>query len=83
MQAYSKFGIGFREANRLIESFAIGHEAGAGDDAFLMRFDNALINRGRPAEIVGVDNQLASNQPPLPPGLPRFERRLSAAPFRN
>jgi len=49
-----------REANRVVEGGAVGHQGGGRQDAPLMSFHDALVHIGREAEVIGVDYQLFS-----------------------
>src|ERR1035441_4082590 len=47
-----------RQADRILEGIAVGHQGGRGQDAVAVRFHDAGVDVRREAEIVGVDYEL-------------------------
>ena len=58
MNADGERGVGVRGGDGLVERSGVGQQAGAGDDAGAMGFDDGAIDAGSHAEIVGVDDEL-------------------------
>ena len=59
MQTDAEGGVGFGELNCFFERGLIDHEAGRGQNPFLMSADDRLIDGTRAAEIVGVNDEAA------------------------
>ncbi len=51
-------GVLAREAERVLERLAVGHQGGRGQDTAAVGFHNSLVDVRREAEIVRVDDQL-------------------------
>jgi len=69
MNANGERGIRTRGGHRFVEGRGIGEQAGAGNDAGAVGFDDGAIDAGGHAEIVGVDDELlhGSRAAPLQP----------------
>ena len=71
VQAHAQLGMCARVGGRLLGARPIDHQAGAGDDAPLVRLDDPAVDARAEAEVVGVDDHvlrglhLASARPGL------------------
>src|SRR6266571_4009635 len=82
METDSQTRIGFGELDRFFKPLAVRHQAGRGDNPFLMGFDDALVNRGGPAEVVGIHYQFLQRIP-FSIMTSAICTALSAAPLRS
>jgi len=57
VEADSEPGIFSCESNGFIECGLIHHQAGSGENAFTMGANDGLIDGGRAAEVIGVDDE--------------------------
>src|SRR5438876_157497 len=72
MQPHAQRRRASTQSDRLLRGRRVDHQAGAGQDALLMRLDDSPIDAGGRSEIVAVDDEILHRETCLPLGISSF-----------